>query len=338
MTKSLSSRWLPLFGRRLFAATALALICSFAQGEEKKEKVKANPASDESAIQGTLESYVDAYNRGDAKAVAAHWSESGEWTNPTGERISGVAAIEKSLGEFFAQNKGLRIEVLQPAIRLVSADVAVEEGTARIIYRGEAPSDSTYVAIHVKRDGKWKLDSVHETALPETPAASAALQELSWLVGEWVDNRPDATIETNVAWTKNKTFLSYSFKVSMPDSDPLEGAQVIGWDPIAGVIRSWMFDSDGGFGEGIWTQKDHGWVVRFRQVLPDGRVGSATNVYTLIDGNTYTWKSIGRKIDDEFLPNMEETKIVRKGTGEPEAELPVKQKPEPPVKQKEAKK
>ena len=73
-----------------------------------------------------------------------------------------------------------------------------------------------------------------------------------------------------------------------------------------------MFDSDGGFGEGTWSKKGNSWIVKFNQVLPDGRKASATNIYTLIDANTFTWKSIGRKVGDEFLPNVEEVKIVRK--------------------------
>ena len=103
------------------------------------------------------------------------------------------------------------------------------------------------------------------------------------MVGEWTDQSPDATIESNVTWTKNKTFLSYAFKASVPGMDDLEGTQVIGWDPEAGTIRSWMFDSDGGFGEGIWSKKDNCWIVKFSQVLPDGRKASATNIYTLVD-------------------------------------------------------
>ena len=113
-------------------------------------------------------------------------------------------------------------------------------------------------------------------------------------------------------WTKNKTFLTYSFKVSAPGMDDLEGTQVIGWDPAAGTIRSWMFDSDGGFGEGTWSKKGNSWVVKFSQVLPDGRKASATNIYTIVDDNTFTWKSVGRKVDGEFLPNVDEVKMVRK--------------------------
>lgn len=292
-------------------AAALAIGCLLAVSAKAAEK----KTDDLTAIRAAIDSYVAAYNRGDAKAVAAHWSDSGQWISPAGERFEGKEAIAKEIQAVFAQNKGVKIEVLQPSVRLVSPDVAVEEGAVRVVRRGEAPSESTYVAIHVKKDGQWKLDSVRETDLPESAPPTSPLGELAWLVGAWRDAGGKASGETTIAWTKNKAFLTYGFKVSSPDMDDLEGTQVIGWDPAAETIRSWMFDSDGGFGEGTWTKKDNEWVVKFSQVLPDGRTASAINIYTLIDANTFTWKSIGRKVGDEFLPNVEPIKMVRQTAG-----------------------
>ncbi len=292
---------------------AAAVICAVsAQAAQTKPEGDADVA----AIRAALDSYVAAYNRGDAKAVADHWSDSGEWRSPTGQRFHGRKAIEKELQGIFAANKGVKIECGEPAIRLVSPDVAIEEGTVRVMRPEEEPDDSTYMAIHVKKEGQWKLDSVRETSVPEEPSTSPQLDELGWLVGQWIDASPDATIEANVTWTKNKTFLSYAFKVSMPGMDDLEGIQVIGWDPAAGTVRSWMFDSDGGFGDGTWSKQDNHWVVKFSQVLPDGRKAAATNIYTLVDADTFTWRSIGRKVGDEFLPNIDEVKVVRKGAAE----------------------
>ena len=303
----------------VLAAMSAALIFAVsAQAAEKGPK----SSSEENAIRAAVESYVAAYSRGDAKAVASHWSESGDWISPSGKRFQGRQAIEKEMESLFAENKGVRIEVIDPSVRLVSPDVATEEGTVRVIRPAEPPSDSTYLAIHVKKNGQWKLDSVRETEVPDVPAASSQLQDLAWLVGEWGDQSPDAEIAAKVSWTKNKTFLSYAFKASAPGMDDLEGTQVIGWDPAAGTIRSWMFDSDGGFGEGIWTKRDNSWIVKFSQVLPDGRKASATNIYTLVDANTFTWKSIGRKVGDDFLPNVEEVKVVRKTASTPAAESP----------------
>jgi uncharacterized protein (TIGR02246 family) len=269
--------------------------------------------SEQAAIRRCVEAYVEAYNRGDAKAVASMWSDSGVWISPNGEKFSGRKAIAEALANLFEENQGSRIEVSDPDIRLVTDDVAIEEGTVVVVGPGQPPVTSTYVAVHVKKDGHWKLDSVRETEIADAPARAAELEELAWLVGEWVSGDADADNEMKVVWTKNKSFLNYSFKIALPGIDPLEGTQVIGWDPAAGTIRSWMFDSDGGFGEGVWSRKGDSWVVKFSQVLPDGGTASATNIYKRLDANAFTWKSIGRNVDGELQPNIDEVVIVRKG-------------------------
>ncbi len=293
-----------------WALAAMSSALLFAAVQAAEGKPVSRPEED--TIRAAVDSYVAAYNRGDAKAVASHWSETADWISPSGQRFQGRQAIQDEMQAVFSENKGVRIEVINPSIRLVSPDVAMEEGIVRVIRPAEQPSDSTYLAIHVKQNGQWKLDSVRETEVPEVLAASPQLDDLAWLVGEWIDQSPDAAVESNITWTKNRTFLNYAFTMSMPGADDLQGTQVIGWDPAAGTIRSWMFDSDGGFGEGAWSKKNDGWVVKFSQVLPDGRKASATNIYTLLDANTFTWKSVGRKLDGEFLPNVEEVKVVRK--------------------------
>jgi uncharacterized protein (TIGR02246 family) len=293
------------------AALLLSAIC--AQAADNKQPRDTSAVA---AIQAAVQSYVSAYNRGDAKAVAAHWSDSGEWISPLGKRFQGRQAIEKELQLLFTENKGVQIEVVRPSIRLLSPEVAVEEGIVRVVQPGEPPSDSTYLAIHVKENGHWKLNTVRETEVSNTPTEDSPLQDLAWLVGEWKDASAEADGAITIRWTKNKSFLTYSFKVSAPGMDDLEGTQVIGWDPAAGMIRSWMFDSDGGFGQGAWARKDNTWVVKFSQVMPDGRKALATNTYTVIDANTFTWKSVGRKVGTESLPSVEEVRMVRVAAGD----------------------
>jgi len=269
---------------------------------------------DVAAIRAAIDSYVSAYNRGDAPAVAAHWSETGVWTSPAGERFQGRAAIEKEMVALFAKEKQVRIEVLNPTVRIIAPDAAVEEGTVRVLLPQQPPDDSTYLAVHVKKNGQWKLDSVRETETSQAPDAGASLKDLAWLVGDWVDQHGASAVEASVTWTRNDAFLSYTFKMSMPGQEPLEGTQVIGWDPAASTIRSWMFDSDGGIGEGAWSRQGNAWVVKFNQVLPDGRRASATNIYTPLSVNAFSWKSIGRTVEGEALPNIEATRVVRKGS------------------------
>jgi uncharacterized protein (TIGR02246 family) len=157
MLARIAARWpLPT------AAAAMMLIVS-ANAAEKEP----NDRSDVDAIRAAVESYVNAYNRGDAKAVADHWNDNAEWISPSGERFQGREAIQREMDTMFAESEGLKIEVIDPSVRLISPDVALEEGTVRVVRPNEPPTDSTYVAVHAKNNGQWKLDSVRETSLPE---------------------------------------------------------------------------------------------------------------------------------------------------------------------------
>jgi len=160
-----------------------------------------------------------------------------------------------------------------------------------------------------------------KAAEPEASPAAAAptdsphyeqLKELEWMVGEWVDQGEDATITTVCRWTKNRNFMTRSFKVVTADDRVLEGTQVIGWDPADKRIRSWLFDSEGGFGEGRWSRDGNRWIVKASQVLKSGGRASAINVITYVDDNTLTWQSTGREVDGEMLPDVPEVTVVRK--------------------------
>ena len=113
-------------------------------------------------------------------------------------------------------------------------------------------------------------------------------------------------------WTKNKSFITRSFGVSVKGRTDLEGTQVIGWDPAKKVIRSWLFDSDGSFGVGIWTRKGDRWTIQALQVLSDGRKATSVNVLTKVDDDTFTWESTGREVAGEVLPNIGPVTVVRK--------------------------
>ncbi len=91
----------------------------------------------------------------------------------------------------------------------------------------------------------------------------------------------------------------------------MSGMQLIGWDPAAKQIRSWVFDSDGGFGQGTWTRKDNRWSNQQSGVLPDGRKSSSVNIFTYLDDDTFTLQSINRMVDGELLPNIDEVKITK---------------------------
>jgi hypothetical protein len=79
----------------------------------------------------------------------------------------------------------------------------------------------------------------------------------------------------------------------------MKSSQRIGFDPLTGKVRSWMFDSDGGFADANWTPVEDSWVIKSSAVLPDGLTGSATVTVTPIDKDHFTLKGTERIVGDE---------------------------------------
>ena len=275
--------------------------------------VRAGETNDdhEAAILQAVESYVAAFNRGDAAAVASLWHEDGEWISPGGDRIKGRQAIQAEMEAYFEEGGG-RIDLGDPQIRFLAPSVAVEEGRASVFRRGELPFETTYLAIHVKTDKGWKLESVRETEVPSSPSNFHQLKDLDWMVGSWVDQDENATLETTCEWTKNRNCLKRSFALEVSGKIEQEGTQVIGWDAADGVIRSWVFDSAGGFAEGLWSRDGDRWLVKNSQKLRDGRRASSINIITYIDEDTFSWESTGREIDGQMQPSVDPVTVVRK--------------------------
>lgn len=264
------------------------------------------------AIRQAVASYIEAFNRQDADAIAEHWSENGVYLDRTsGQRVSGRENLRKAFAAVFADEDREVITVQVESIRLLSETVAVEEGTARTSREGQPPSDTAYTAIHIKQDGRWLLDSIRETVLPPIASNYEHLKELEWMIGTWIDADEQSTVRTVCEWTKNRNFITRSFSVSIQDRIDLEGTQVIGWDAANQRIRSWMFDSDGGFGQADWARDGDRWIVTTQRTLPTGQRGTAVTVMTYVDDQTMRWKSVSREIDGELLPNIEEVTIKK---------------------------
>ncbi len=274
----------------------------------------ADQSADEAAIRKNDQAYIDAYNRHDAKAIAALWSPDAVYTETSsGKPAIGREAIEKVFSSTLADLRDAKLEIDAKSIKFVSPNVAIENGTARILRPKTDPDESNYSAVLVKRDGKWLLDRVAEEESPSPPPSNYEhLKELEWMIGSWIDQDDDATIQTDCEWTKNKNFMTRSFAMVVRDQVNMSGMQIIGWDPAAKQIRSWVFDSDGGFSEGKWTRKGDRWLIHQAGTLPDGGKSSAVNVIKRIDNNSFTWQSVERSANGEMLPQVDEVLITRK--------------------------
>ena len=142
-------------------------------------------------------------------------------------------------------------------------------------------------------------------------SAASPLQELAWLVGQWSDQGEKVTNVSKIQWAYDGAFLTRSFEVLVDGKAVLKGTQVVAWDPVQKRIRSWVFDSTGGFGEGIWLRDGNQWLIKKRFTLATGERASALNVITYVDENTFRFKSVNREIGGQLLPNVLETTVVR---------------------------
>ncbi|MCL4203924.1 MAG: SgcJ/EcaC family oxidoreductase [Pirellulaceae bacterium] len=293
--------------RLILTAAIAALGIASAVGAEANRQTE-----DEAALRKAVESYVAAFNQGDAKALAAMWSPDAVYTNPlSGLQVVGREAIEAQFAAIFDAAKGIKLEATTEAVQFVSPNVGVEQGTAKVIRPDQAPEESEYTAVYVKRDGQWLLDRVTEEEVRVVPSNYEHLKDLEWMIGRWVDEDDQATVVTECNWTKNNNFLTRSFTVQIRDRIDMAGMQIIGWDPSTKQIRSWVFDSDGGFGEGKWTKKGDRWNIQQSGVLPDGRKSSAVNIITRLDDSTCTIQSVNRMVDGQLQPNVDEVILVR---------------------------
>jgi uncharacterized protein (TIGR02246 family) len=268
-------------------------------------------AEDEKAIHSNQAAYVKAFNAGDAKGTAGFWALDGEFVDADGKSFKGRSAIEKEFASFFAESKALQLEVSTDSIRFVSPGVALESGTSRVTHGSDgAWNVASYQIVYTKRDGRWQFASVRELA--RVPSSNyEQLRDLEWLVGNWAAKSGSRSLQLSCEWTGKRNFLLRRYVFKDNDSAARTGIQIIGWDPVAGAIRSWIFDSDGGFGSERWTKDGKRWVLEASGVARDGAEITATNIVTPIDHDNFNWQSVKRGLNQVRLPDTAIIKATR---------------------------
>lgn len=262
-------------------------------------------------IAASIESFQSAFNRHDAAALAKHFSEHGEYVNDAGVVFEGRSVIE---AEFAARFKVLPKATLQLDVvdlRFVGDGLAIEEGTATVLPAPDAPAIiSRYIVVHSRQGASWQIASARD--LDSQPLTSHDhLLSLSWLVGEWVDESDQGRAYTSFNWSDDGNFLISRFTVMTRDGNEMHGSQRIGWDPQKKQIRSWIFDSEGGFAQGFWTSTEGVWVVQLSGVRPDGSNGSATLHYVPVDEDRFQYRSSNRMVAGELTPDVALTVVRR---------------------------
>ena len=282
--------------RRVAGLLIVASLLAMPRVGSAQEAPSPRQEEDEKAIRAVDAAFARDYNRGDSKALAALFTDDAEAIEADGERLLGREPIERRFAETFAASPGVQIAIEIGSIRFLSPDVAREEGHT-VIKAKDAQQVRPYTVLFVKRDGKWLISSVREEEeLPVSP--HERLVELEWMVGDWVDQSPEAEVRINCQWSEDGNFLIRDFSVKQRGRAVMTVTQRIGWDPLARRIRSWEFDSEGGFSEGAWSREGNRWMIKRAGVRADGVAASSTNVMVKERGDLVRWSSTDRVIGE----------------------------------------
>ena len=76
-------------------------------------------------------------------------------------------------------------------------------------------------------------------------------------------------------------------------------------------FKTWIFDSEGGHGEGYWTHNGNQWVVKVEGVRQDGVPASATNIITRLGKDRLSWQSVDRTLGGSAIAGVDEFVVVR---------------------------
>jgi hypothetical protein len=191
--------------------------------------------------------------------------------------------------------------------------MAIQEGEQLIVTKnGKEKSDNAITAVLARLETGWAYATLQQRPKDdEEPSLHDRLEPLSWLVGDWVDEDPDAHTAISCRWSDDKHFLMVNYESNIAGKAGIKSTQRIGWDPLTERVRSWVFDSDGGYGEGHWTRVDKAWIIKSMAVMPDGDTGSATIVIEPTGPDSFMLKGLDRILGDGTQPDFQVT-IVRK--------------------------
>jgi uncharacterized protein (TIGR02246 family) len=301
------------------AMTAMAMACSVvtasvaaensSPGAQKTEQAPAQSSPEYQEAEDQFRNYQEAYDRGDAKTLASFYAEDVDYIDQDGVEVKGRGEMEKLFIQNFQANPGAKIAITIEEVKPLTPDVQMNRGIATVTATSGLTESTRYAAVLAKKNDGWQICQLTETAA-SAPTASSQLEALKWLIGNWENKDADQTVETKVEWAGDKNFLVRTFKLKNEEGET-DGWEIVGWDPDRQEIRSWIFDSNGGFGESSWSYHGGHWLIRASNVLPDGNRSAVENLLTKVDDDKFTWESQNRTLDGGSEPSVPKIVVHR---------------------------
>jgi uncharacterized protein (TIGR02246 family) len=257
------------------------------------------------AVRKSLAGLAQAFNKHDAAGVAAAWAENAVYVDlASGIELAGREKIQAHYAQLFQQQPQIKLTAKISKIEVEDDTRAFVRGNAEVTVGDGEPTVTSFLAELVQEKGRWLLLSVEE----DDPDP---LADLDWLVGDWKDEGDGRSVRSTFAWDPGGRFLVRKYSIADESGAERTGTQYIVWDPASGEIRSWVFGSEGGFGEATWTPRDDHWAIHWTATLVDGRQASATQVLKPIDQDSFQVQWTDIDIDGELRPSTEPVTVRR---------------------------
>src|SRR5689334_21510139 len=131
-------RWrLPMWPKSLVLLSVVAGLVPALSSAAAPKSAAAPTQTD--AIRASADDFTSAFNKGDAKAVAALWTPDGSETDEQGTTFKGRQAIEGEYANLFKARPDARIQIEVHSVDFPAPNVAVEDGVATVSVSGAPP-------------------------------------------------------------------------------------------------------------------------------------------------------------------------------------------------------
>jgi uncharacterized protein (TIGR02246 family) len=308
--------------QRLLCAVSIAVFL-ITTGIGRAEDTKTAEQKSAQEIRKLLTEMEESFNRRDAKGLASCWTPHGDFVGPNGARAEGRENVEKGFRESFAARKDSKLQMLVLSQRVIGEGVVLVDAIAVVKPQATTTAgEPAFQLVLVKRDNRWLIETARET-ISLVSRQIQQLKELEWMVGDWTEEgarKSGVSVHSTCEWTMGDKYLIRKFSAEGKNGLLRFGTEVIGWDPRTHRIRSWMFDSDGSFGESVWARDENRWIVKHTGTLADGSDASVTHMVTPVDADTVTVQSKDHVVNGEKQPDLPEVKLKRR---------PAKEEPKP---------
>lgn len=293
-----------------FIIPTLIAVALLLQGCEKKNNTPS--PQDQMEIRESTEAHTQAFNVHDSEKLTSLWDEDALFINLTTEEIvegnKNIAVFFKNL---FEKKGAKNIRMLLSNVSSSGENVALAQGILEVSFADQYIWKGAFKAEYIKHDDKWFISSLSVNEINSSETQFKHLKELDWLAGNWIDAENPVEVAYSNLWDKNKNFLVQNFTYSVLGQEELKGMQIIGWNPTEKKICSWTFNSDGGYGTGIWSKNGSTWSVNQNFVLPRGGKATSTHTYNVNNASSYTFLDTNRIVDGKKLPDIGPFKIIR---------------------------